>query len=104
MARLGLSRYGLDRSARSLSVGEQIRVCVIRAMLLQPSVVLLDEPTSALDEESAAQVEDYIREESRRRPFAALIASHNDSRLRLWCDRTVELHKNRGNVYAGTSP
>ncbi len=43
----------LDQSARSLSVGQQQRVAVIRNLLLKPSVILLDEPTSGLDPGSA---------------------------------------------------
>ncbi|MBU1168332.1 MAG: ATP-binding cassette domain-containing protein [Proteobacteria bacterium] len=47
----------LDKQARNLSVGQQQRLCLIRGLLLSPSVILLDEPTSSLDDESSLIVE-----------------------------------------------
>jgi putative ABC transport system ATP-binding protein len=52
-----LENVTLDRQARSLSVGQQQRLCLIRGLLLSPEVILLDEPTSALDDESSAIVD-----------------------------------------------
>ncbi len=52
-----LEQIPLDRAARNLSVGQQQRLCLIRGLLLAPSVILLDEPTSALDHESSRIVE-----------------------------------------------
>lgn len=52
-----LEQVSLDKQARNLSVGQQQRLCLIRGLLLSPSVILLDEPTSALDDESSRIVE-----------------------------------------------
>ncbi len=53
-----LTDVGLDADAKSLSVGQLQRLCLIRGLLLAPHVVLLDEPASALDETSRRVVEE----------------------------------------------
>lgn len=52
-----LDQVPLEKQARNLSVGQQQRLCLIRGLLLSPSVILFDEPTSALDDESSRIVE-----------------------------------------------
>jgi putative ABC transport system ATP-binding protein len=51
-----LSGLSLDQSALKLSTGQQQRLAFMRAMLLEPDLLLLDEPTSALDAESAEMI------------------------------------------------
>ena len=54
----------VDRQARSVSIGEQQRVSLARALALDPRVIYLDESTSSLDPVSVQVVEDVIKKES----------------------------------------
>ena len=72
-----LSEDHLEQNARSLSVGQKQRICLVRALLIDPAVLLLDEPISALDEDSAGAVESLIREEASEKGLAALIVAHD---------------------------
>lgn len=91
LEQLGVGAQRLDQNASSLSLGQQQRVSLIRAMLVEPTVLLLDEPTSALDPDSVALVEQFVREETTRRQMGALIVTHLRERASLWCDRIFEL-------------
>jgi putative ABC transport system ATP-binding protein len=91
LSQLGLKPEILAQEARSLSLGEQQRVCLTRALLLEPKVLLLDEPTSALDEEATLAVESVICTETEQRGLAALIISHNREQAERWCHRVYDL-------------
>ena len=65
----------------SLSVGEQQRCAIARAVFHKPAVILADEPTSALDDKNAEQVIDMLEEQARQTSAALIIVTH-DKRLK----------------------
>jgi ABC-type iron transport system FetAB ATPase subunit len=75
-ARLGLRADLLDAPVAQLSTGEKQRFSLLRALLLNPPVLLLDEPTGALDEESVLQVEALLQGLTARGTSVVLV-THN---------------------------
>ena len=76
LGRAGLARTYADRDAAKLSVGEQQRVMLARALALEPEVLLLDEPTAALDEAARDGVERTL-EELARTGVAMVLVTHD---------------------------
>jgi putative ABC transport system ATP-binding protein len=74
-----------------LSGGERQRVAIGRALMNEPSLVLIDEPTSALDTKMGEQVMELITREIKSRRTAAIIVTH-DTRMVHHADRSVEIH------------
>lgn len=70
----------LDDSAMAISGGQQQRLCIARALTLEPAVLLMDEPCSALDPISSAVVEDMIKRLSGR--YTIVIVTHNLAQAR----------------------
>ncbi len=97
-ARALLEQVGLaDRLSHRpgmLSGGEQQRVAVARALVMQPSLLLADEPTGDLDEETGEALQRLLRDMHRRHALTSLIATHNP-RLAKGCDRVLRLEAGR---------
>ena len=94
-----LSRAGLDssyaqRGAAELSVGEQQRVMLARALALDPEVLLLDEPTSALDETARDGVERTLAELAQA-GVAMVLVTHDRGQAERIASEVVELHEGR---------
>ncbi|WP_116127871.1 ABC transporter ATP-binding protein [Lewinella sp. IMCC34183] len=86
---LGIDRYADQRPGR-LSVGEQQRVTIARALVNRPKLILADEPTSALDNRNASRVSALLRSRAAELGAVLVVVTH-DERLRGDFPRVVEL-------------
>jgi phosphate transport system ATP-binding protein len=82
-------RDRLDEDARVLSGGQQQRLCIARALILKPEVLLLDEPTSSLDEEAVDVIESLLNNLKQR--CTILMVSHYRDQVHRIADRITEL-------------
>ncbi|KFE62194.1 Phosphate transport ATP-binding protein PstB [Hyalangium minutum] len=87
----------LNRSAHALSGGQQQRLCIARALVLRPRVLLLDEPCSALDPISSGVVEDHVVQLRRR--CTIVIVTHNLAQARRIADETAVFWTREGRGY-----
>ncbi len=76
----------LHESALSLSLGEQQRLCIARALAVQPEIILMDEPASALDPVATLRIEDLIHE--LKEQYTILIVTHNMQQAARVSDQT----------------
>jgi len=93
LRRVGLGER-LEHTPGMLSGGEQQRVAVARALVMQPAVLLADEPTGDLDEQSADALHGLLREMHQAFGLTSVIATHNP-RLAAACDRVLRLEGGR---------
>ena len=77
----------LNKSALGMSGGQQQRLCIARALAVQPEVLLMDEPTSALDPISTSKVEDLVL--SLKKDYTIIIVTHNMQQATRVSDRTA---------------
>ncbi len=77
----------LKRSALALSGGEQQRLCIARALAVEPEVILLDEPASALDPIATSSIEDLVHE--LKRDYTIVIVTHNMQQAARVADMTA---------------
>jgi putative ABC transport system ATP-binding protein len=99
-ARRCLEFAGLDaafegRDASKLSVGEQQRVMLARALALEPRVLLLDEPTSALDQAARDAVEGTLRRLRARTAISLVVVTHDIAQARRLADYVVRIDSGR---------
>ena len=84
-----------DTKSGLLSSGEQTRLCLAKAMLNAPQLLLLDEPTASLDPASARDIRAKIRVLARDGTRGVLWTSHNMYEVEEVCDRVLFLSRGR---------
>jgi phosphate transport system ATP-binding protein len=91
----------LKQSALGLSGGQQQRLCIARAIVAEPEVLLLDEPCSALDPIATLRIEELIHEISTR--YTVLIVTHNMQQAARVSDYTAFMYLGRLVEYGPTA-
>jgi putative ABC transport system ATP-binding protein len=86
---LGLNTYA-SAMPQQLSLGQQQRVAIVRALINDPPLLLCDEPTSALDAESSAIVLDTLKRLSQDPARAVVLVTH-DPRVFPFADRLIKV-------------
>ncbi|MBC7080351.1 MAG: ABC transporter ATP-binding protein [Methanothrix sp.] len=89
---VGLSEEVLCRFPRQLSGGQNQRIALARALLLNPRILILDEPTASLDVSVQAQILNLLKEIQRTRGIGYLYISHHPAVMRFMSDSVCELH------------
>ena len=87
----GLAPSLASRNPQSLSVGQQQRVSIARALALEPEVLLMDEPTSALDQVARQRIEDLIAQLNKELGLTIVVVSHALDQVERIADRVVLL-------------
>ncbi len=75
--------HRLGHKPSELSGGEQQRVAVARALIMQPALLLADEPTGNLDSHTSLEVFTLLRDLSERQAMTCLVATHNEVLARM---------------------
>ena len=91
LALAGLAGDFAERAAGRLSVGEQQRVMLARALALGPQVLLLDEPTSALDADTRAAVEETLLDLRQRLGVSLVVVTHDRGQAERLAEHVLEL-------------
>ncbi|MFM7437111.1 MAG: ATP-binding cassette domain-containing protein, partial [Snowella sp.] len=95
LTRLHLPQDWLERHEWQLSLGQRQLVSIVRALAMQPQVLLLDEPTSALDAGRAAQLVEVLVDLAQKQQVAVMMVNHQLEIARQFCERVLYLRGGR---------
>lgn len=102
-----LTRLGIDRHAadvQTLSVGQQQRVAVARALVARPALVLADEPTASLDPANAAAAIDLLERACQDAGAALLVVTHDPAAAERFARRVPLADLNRAASTSAATP
>ena len=83
----------LKRPASTLSGGQQQRLCIARAIILRPKVIMMDEPTSSLDPVAKGRVEDLIKDLKEK--YTVILVTHDMNQARRVSDYTSLIYNGK---------
>ena len=86
LKKVGLEKR-MDHKPNEMSGGQQQRLCIARALAVQPEVLLMDEPTSALDPISTSKIEDLAVE--LKKDYTIVMVTHNMQQATRISDKTA---------------
>jgi len=87
LEKVGLETKLLDRNASTLSIGQQQRVSIARAIAMKPTILLCDEITSALDPQSTLHIQDLLVTLKREENLTIILVTHNMDLVQQIADR-----------------
>ena len=99
---VGLMPEFAERFPHEFSGGQQQRIGIARALILNPSLIIADEPISALDVSVRAQVLNLLARLQKERELTYLFIAHDLSSVRFICDRIAVVRKGRILELAGS--
>ena len=79
----------LEKITGELSSGQKNRVSLAKALINDPSVLLLDEPTASLDPETGDFIRTFIEEYKKEKKISVLLASHNMDEVKRLCSSVL---------------
>jgi len=92
LSSVGLGKEHLFRYPHELSGGQKQRVAILRALLLNPSLIVLDEPTSSLDVSVQAQILNLLKDLQAQRGISYLFISHDIGVVNYMSDRIAVMY------------
>ena len=91
----------LDKITGELSSGQKNRVSLAKALINDPTVLLLDEPTASLDPETGDFIRTFLENYKKEKKISVLLASHNMDEVKRLCS-SVLMMKDGGIIDSGT--